>query len=199
MYIHISPSKKRYIGITSSPVNVRWKKGYGYKRNQHLWRAIEKYGWDNFQHRILYKNLTENEACDIEKMLIRLYNTTDPNRGYNISTGGKVGSSFRLSDEAREKCRKWREDHPISNEEVQVRVERLRNANVGRHQSTEHIAKVARTKWKSIIQLTLDDVPIRIWNSSKEASETLKIHKSTICQCCKGIKTSAGGYHWRYV
>lgn len=196
--MHVSPSKKRYIGITSSPVVVRWKRGHGYKRNHHFWRSIQKYGWDNFEHRILYENLTEQEACDIEKMLIRLYNTTDPSRGYNISTGGKIGNSFHLSDDALEKCRKWREDHPLTDEEIQVRVERLRKANSGRSQPPEHVAKVSKAKWKPVVQMTLDDIPIKLWESSKAASETLKIHKSTLCQCCKGLRHSAGGYHWRY-
>ena len=48
VYMHISPSNKRYIGITSKSVNKRWNNGLGYIKNDHFWRAIQKYGWNNF-------------------------------------------------------------------------------------------------------------------------------------------------------
>ena len=58
--MHISPSNKKYIGITKQKVNKRWKNGNGYKTQQYFYRAIEKYGWDNFQHIIIAKGLTKD-------------------------------------------------------------------------------------------------------------------------------------------
>ena len=57
---------KRYIGITSNNVEVRWKNGHGYSEKLPIGRAIRKYGWDNFSHKILYENLSETEAKRIE-------------------------------------------------------------------------------------------------------------------------------------
>lgn len=68
----------------------------------------------------------------------------------------------------------------------------------GKKRSVESVEKSARSKWKPISQYSKDGRFIKTWNSAKEACETLHINKSTVCQCCKGIKPSAGGYIWRY-
>ena len=75
VYEHISPSGKRYIGITSNTPKRRWGvDGEGYSKQQKFYRAIQKYGWDNFEHNILYTNLTEEEASKKEQKLIKYYN-----------------------------------------------------------------------------------------------------------------------------
>lgn len=91
VYIHISPSNKKYVGITSRPVEERWKNGLGYIKNDHFYRAILKYGWDNFQHIIIANHLSKKDACNLEIELIKKYNSNDYNYGYNISSGGESG------------------------------------------------------------------------------------------------------------
>lgn len=89
VYLHIFPNDKKYVGITSKKPLHRWgSHGQGYKRQSLIWNAICKYGWDNITHIILYTNKTEEEAFQIEKDLIWLFNTKSPN-GYNIDDGGK--------------------------------------------------------------------------------------------------------------
>ena len=89
VYIHINKiNNKKYIGITSEKdPNKRWKNGLGYKR-QIFYKAIQKYGWDNFQHKILFTNLTEQQAKQKEIELIALYNTNNSLYGYNQTKGG---------------------------------------------------------------------------------------------------------------
>ena len=89
VYIHISPSNKKYVGITSRKPSLRWSGGNGYKNNEHFYRAIQKYGWGNFQHLIVAKNLTKEEACKAEIDLIKKFNTQDYNLGYNNTSGGE--------------------------------------------------------------------------------------------------------------
>ena len=89
VYMHISPSGKRYIGITSQKTKKRWQNGKGYIGNQHFTNAIEKYGWDNFKHIIIAKGLSEEEAKWLEIELIREWDSTNPSKGYNISLGGE--------------------------------------------------------------------------------------------------------------
>ena len=86
VYYHIFPDDKRYIGITSKPVQDRWLNGRGY-RGQKVFYPITKYGWDNIQHLIYMTNLTEEEARIIEFNLIQEWNTLIPN-GWNESNGG---------------------------------------------------------------------------------------------------------------
>ena len=88
VYMHISPSNKRYIGITSRNINDRWRNGKGYEKQKYFYRAIEKYGWDNFQHIIIAKELTKEVAEWLEIELIKIWNTTNKEKGYNIMEGG---------------------------------------------------------------------------------------------------------------
>ena len=88
VYVHISPNGKRYYGITKQEVERRWRNGKGYKGNKYFYRAINKHGWDNFEHIVIAKGLTEEEAKWLEIELIREFDTTNTNKGYNIPKSG---------------------------------------------------------------------------------------------------------------
>ena len=108
VYKHTSPNGKFYIGITSQGTERRWRAdGSEYKpkegRTTHFYNAILKYGWDNFEHEILYDNLTKEEAEEIERELIDKYDLTNPEYGYNTREGG--GSQGHLSDETKNKMK----------------------------------------------------------------------------------------------
>jgi len=51
---------------------------------------------------------------------------------------------------------------------------------------------------RKIIQLTLDDIFIKEWNSLDEASRTLSLHSSNIFKVCNGERKTCGGFHWKY-
>ena len=90
VYIHKNKiNGKRYIGLTKKKrAKDRWMNGEGYKGQSLFYNAIKKYGWNNFTHRIVYKNLTKEEAAQKEIELIEKYNTTNTLYGYNIDKGG---------------------------------------------------------------------------------------------------------------
>ena len=92
VYKHTCPRGKVYIGITKRKPQKRWKGGLGYESNRYFFRAIQKYGWDNFKHEILETNLTQAEASERERYFIKLYNSTNPDCGYNIEAGGLAGA-----------------------------------------------------------------------------------------------------------
>lgn len=92
VYLHITPSNKRYVGITSMPVEKRFgKNGTGYATSKYFYRAIQKYGWDNIQHIILHTGLTREQASEKEKELIALYQSNKREFGYNCTLGGDGG------------------------------------------------------------------------------------------------------------
>ena len=95
VYMHITPSGKKYIGITKTSLKRRWGNGTGYK-TQEFNKAIEKYGWDNIKHVLLYNNLSEKEAKEKEIELISFYNTTNSKYGYNKTKGGDTRKSPSL-------------------------------------------------------------------------------------------------------
>lgn len=85
---------KKYIGITSLKPEVRWRKGKAYNSNTHFSAAIQKYGWDNFEHEIVFSNLTKEDAELKEIELISLCKSTNQNYGYNIQNGGMAHGKF---------------------------------------------------------------------------------------------------------
>jgi hypothetical protein len=104
LYKHITPSHKVYIGITrQSNINKRWQYGYGYIVNPYFYRAIKKYGWENIKHEIVLKDLTYDEACEMEIKLISIYESDKRQYGYNRSPGGDL-----ISDESIAKMKRTR-------------------------------------------------------------------------------------------
>jgi len=91
VYEHINKeNSKRYIGITSKDINTRsGKNGLGYKGSTYFYNAINKYGWDNFEHNILKVELSDEEAKNLEIKLIAKYKTTNSEYGYNLMHGGQ--------------------------------------------------------------------------------------------------------------
>ena len=88
VYRHTSPEGKVYIGITSQKPQHRWGTGgNGYQNNALFWHDIQKYGWDNFKHEILYEDLTQGEALKLESSLIHEHKATKPDFGYNQDAG----------------------------------------------------------------------------------------------------------------
>ena len=108
VYIHTNKANnKAYIGITCRNVNDRWQNGLGYlTKNKYgeyqqpaIARAIKKYGWNNFDHIIWADNLTKEQACKYERLLIALFDTQNPKYGYNIRQGGNDGGAGRIVSE----------------------------------------------------------------------------------------------------
>lgn len=109
VYIHTNKiNGKRYVGQTCQNPNRRWQNGFGYlnktKKGDYMQpafaRAILKHGWDNFNHEVVFSNLTQNEANKCEQLLIEKFDTTNPNKGYNLTNGG--GNAYK-SDETKKK------------------------------------------------------------------------------------------------
>lgn len=102
VYMHINKiNGKRYIGITCQEPKNRWRNGKGYDEQPHFWRAICKYGWDNFEHIIVAEGLTKEQAITMEIELIAKYDTTNQDKGYNMTLGGEGGSGRIVSEEER--------------------------------------------------------------------------------------------------
>lgn len=80
---------KVYIG-QSSDIKARWNHEHGGKstKNIYLKKDIEKFGLKNFKYEILIEENDLNKRNLLEKEFIKKYNSTEPELGYNISTGG---------------------------------------------------------------------------------------------------------------
>ena len=104
VYIHTNKTNgKRYVGITSQKPSTRWKNGCKYKGCRYFNFAIEKYGWDGFDHRIVISGISRAFAETIERGMIEFYKTNDSRFGYNIQPGGI--SAGGLSEEGLQSIR----------------------------------------------------------------------------------------------
>lgn len=152
VYVHTNKMNgKRYVGITHQTAEQRWRNGKGYKHCILFNRAIQKYGWDGFEHEVVASGLSETDAQNMEKELIGKFRTTDPDYGYNISEGGDV---HNISDEARKKMsdRMKGENNPcfgkIYTDEERARISEQtrgeRNPNYGRKHTEEERRKISK-------------------------------------------------------
>jgi len=51
---------------------------------------------------------------------------------------------------------------------------------------------------RRVVQKTLDGDVVKIWNSITLASDTLKIDRGSITNCCSRKRNTAGGWFWMY-
>lgn len=101
LYLHLNKNnRKKYFGITTQKIARRWKNGSSYSNNSHFYNAIKLYGWENFYHMVLCDRLTIDAAKKLEVALIRCFDTTNPDFGYNKTIGGEGGCKYYTKAEA---------------------------------------------------------------------------------------------------
>ena len=187
VYMHISPSNKRYIGITCQDVKDRWKNGTGYRENNYFTKAINKYGWDNFEHIIIAKGLSDKEAKWLEIELIRELNSNNSEFGYNLTVGGEGRKGIKHSDKTKKKISEskigstpWNKGKTdIFSEETRKRMSEIRK---GRNKGGDNPTS------KSVICLTTN----MIFSSATEGAEYYERSVSKVVACCRGKQKYAG-------
>ena len=200
VYKQTIPNGKIYIGITKQDVKTRWKNGHGYDNNRHFKRAINKYGWENIIHEVLFKNLTKEEACLMEKFYIQLYNSSNPKCGYNNSLGGEKGALH--SENSKKKISEAQTGRKLS----QSTKEKMSNAHKGIKKTKEHKKHISEGR-KGIIfseehkqkirdaQITRKVICLttgEIFEDIKSATNKYSIAEGNITKNCKGKRKSAG-------
>lgn len=74
----------------------RWRPtGREYKSAKRFYKAIQKYGWENFNHEILESELSESDAREREKYYMKLFDCTNPDKGYNGDKGCHGGKIYK--------------------------------------------------------------------------------------------------------
>lgn len=145
VYKYTTPSGKIYIGITSKKPLKRWNGGRGYLNNEYFMRAIQKYGWKNIEHEILFADLTKEEAEQKEIELIFQYRSDEKEFGYNIQHGGS--SVGKHSDETKKKigtANKGRHPWTYGNHHSDETRKKLSEYHKGSHLSEETKQKISK-------------------------------------------------------
>ena len=155
LYKHTSPSNKVYIGITKLDVKLRWRNGTGYQLQPRFYNAIKKYGWDNFSHEIIFRNLDEDEAKLLEQMYIALYESTDPSKGYNISQGGESASGYVRTNETNLKSSESHKRRLENNNEEKDRISAVLYYNEHKELTNDIIKTYKKSRNKHINKFIL--------------------------------------------
>lgn len=200
IYKYTSPSNKVYIGETKQTKGDRSGGlfGTGYHNCTYFKHAIDKYGIENFDYEVLEDNLTFEEVYEREAYYIKLYDATNPEKGYNITQGG----SGRQLYDYEEVYNLYQEGKTIT-EIIQivgcadVTVQRALNKykidgkdRIKRSAGKYHIKKIAQyDKQHNLIQ---------VFDSIADAERQTNVSHSNIIANCKGRRKTAGGYIWEY-
>ena len=204
---------KIYIGITIQEPEKRWRKGEGYKSSPHVYSAIQKDGCDNFEHNILFTELTKEEACLKEQELIKQFDSMNREHGYNSTSGGDV---FSMNKETKQKIsqammgNKNGLEHPCSEE----KKKKISEAQKGREFTTEHkqkLSEAAKNRHvpcsedkKQILKEKSHKKPVyceeldKVFESVQECGRQLGIPATNISKLCNGRGKTLKGYHLRY-
>jgi group I intron endonuclease len=218
IYMHKNKiNNKVYIGKTCQTFKERCgSNGIGYRNCIAFYNAIKTYGWDNFDHIVLFTGLNSEEAKEKERELIKQYKSRNTRYGYNIRVGGE-------GMEPEDSLALW--ENPDY-------VERIRTANIKNWQNKEYKdtmkkkmkeswldperrakrSEAATERWKDpdFRSKTVKSIfescakPIKcietniVYESIKDACDKLNLaHGNAHRAIIHGYKW--GGYHWEYI
>ena len=212
---------KVYIGQTKQAINQRWRNGDGYKNNIYFYHSIKKYGWDNFEHEILEKDIDSvKKANEREIYWISKYDSYK--NGYNLTSGGDnrdhLGVPVLQIDiktleiiNAYQTIRFAEEMAGIDHSQIsRCCLKNKKDIQAGGFYwcfqddwyegwTPKKRTPPAAYNKKEVYQIDKSLNIVCKFKSILDAEKTTGIKDSTIGQCCRGKNISAGGYYWCYV
>ena len=222
-------NKKRYIGQTSVKyASVRWgnHRSSAKKVKKHpLYYSMNKYGLENFEFKVILKNVPDDLLNHYEIIWIDKFNTLLPN-GYNIVKGG---ISLKGRDNPMYGKTPWNKGRRLTKEEKdnlsnKFTYERRKeqralmsgsnNPMYGKksHFKNHKISSISKNIYNQPTNLRVVMIDIKtglelicfvsLGQASKFIRENTKFTKadySTINKVCKGINKTAYGFKWEYI
>ena len=223
VYLHVNKINNHvYVGITHhiNP-NKRWGySGQKYTRCRKFLNAINKYGWDNFNHIVLCRT-SEEKAIVLERVLIAHYKRLGIS--YNLADGGE--GSKAISQETRKLLHKIKSANPpmlgkhhtpearaliaeagrnrvMKDSTRKLLQEKVWNKMKGKHwkMSEEHKQRLRETNAIPVLQFDKENNFLREYSSIIEADNMYCKNKrqNHISDVCKGKRKTAYGYIWKY-
>ena len=208
---------KRYVGQTIRKFEERQAQ---HKKDSEVcdykfYRAIRKYGWDNFNWAVIVEGVESVESLNrLEQYWIKELDTFK--NGYNSTTGGE---GCIVSAETKKKIseRLKGEKHPNYGKHLSEETKKKmsesqkgeKNPNYGKHFSEETRRKMSEShkgrtgannlRSKPVLQLDKETgTVIAEFAGLREAERVTGVKHCTISNVCRGKRKSAGGYYWQY-
>lgn len=209
VYRHIRLDKNEpfYIGIGTGR-NYKRARKRGTQRNDIWNRIVAK---TPYEIHILMDNLTWLQACEKEKEFILLYGRRDLGTGplINLTEGGDGRFGHIVSEETRKKM-SVSIKKAMANV-VQSKEQRIATGNTLRrlNKDPEFIKKriegirrsahkIAAKLSKKVVQLTMEDEVIKVWDSAHQIKRETGYDRGLISKCCHGVCKQGYGYKWKY-
>lgn len=196
---------KIYIGQTTRSIYIRLQEHETGKNNRCrlIYRAIKKYGWDNFEKD--YYECPDEDLNFDEDLMVREMGTLSPG-GYNLREGG--GGNGKLSEETKRRIGEAQRGKPKSEESKQKNREANSGERSGRYgklhteESKQKMSEATSGEKnyasKRVYKYDLDGTFIESFGSTEEASRQLKIAGSLIRRCARGKRKTSHGFKWSY-
>ena len=200
VYLHKNKiNGKCYVGQTCQKPEARWgSQGQGYKEQEYFYRAIQKYGWENFEHIILEEGILEKDINERESFWAGYYHALAP-EGYTLRVGSQ--NHYQASEEiwniwSRASKEKWKNEE-YRKKISQKRKEEWKDPKVREIclKNLDRTGKGGKLRSKAVRCIETGIV----YPSMREAERQTGIHYNNISQVCSGQRKTAGGFHWEKV
>jgi hypothetical protein len=227
VYRHIRLDKNEpfYIGIGSSEY---YNRAYRHKQRSELWKRISSKGgyrveillddltWDEVREkekefiklygRIDLKtgclaNMTDGGDGAINAIISKEHRekVAEANRRRIFTEEDRKNISIRhtgrkKSDESKKKLSNSLKNSQKFKDAIIRNSEKFK----GFKHSEETKKKLSELRGKKIIQKTLDNEFVKIWDSARQVQRELGISQGNISRCCNGEHKKSNGYKWEY-
>lgn len=194
---------KVYIGKTSRSISQRFKEHIEFAKlgydNMLIYRAIRKYGEDNFSIELIEDQINNKEIDNRERYWINYYHSYIHSKdcnGYNMTLGGDGVLKY---------------DYPIeliidlyesgkSSYQIAKELDFSNNSDSYIRSLLKSAGVQLRTNEISILQLDTNNILIQEFSSIKEANLYFNkpIYSRNISSCLNGKTKTAYGFKWQY-
>jgi hypothetical protein len=187
-------NNKVYIGQTIRDLETRLKE---HRRKKHcmMYKAFNKYGYENFTAEVIDTADTIEELNEKEMYWISYYDSTNKDKGYNLCEGGGNTKGYHHTEESKTKMsqntkKKFGADnHFYGMHHTEETRDKMRQSWIIRKESGEQLPQCRR-----VVNLDTGEV----FSSVSEACEKYNLSVTHVCRVCRGKRKRTGGYRWAY-
>ena len=208
-----------YIGKAKNIEN-RWNQHKSNAKNitntTHLYRAMRKYGIENFIFSIIEEIPLEQYdiiSSERERYWIEYYNAYSNPNNYNETEGGEGTPGWEPSQEWKDHQSKIKKEWYQTSEGIEKRKQQSKQQkekapfknhthsfewkkqHSDRMKGENNPAYKTHTNGKMCMCIEL----CHIFKSTREAEMITGISHAGISAACRGKQKTAGGYHWKYI
>lgn len=197
-------NNKVYIGITTKTLEHRVSihKKDSKVKNTYLYRAIRKYGFENFIWEEIDTANSIEELHEKEIFYIKKYDSFDnKEKGYNTTSGGY--NLYDITDEERKKRseRARGENNPMYGTPSPLKGKKFTDEHKKKISESlkkadrPHVKRANNPASRKVINLDTGE----IFDTLTDAAEKYNISRQMIGKVCNGHNKTAKGYHWMFL